>query len=192
MILFHDDMGTQINTFFSPDIFEELFVPQYQKITKTTHELGMYICLHSCGCVGRLLPLFIRSGFDAWEGQDNANDKKALMDAHGKELASPISIKESMSSATPDAWPVVYGIKSQTGLSTWPKSSIVTAEKNILDCRYDTPAKKDVPALSAGTSFSIHLLIDQTFIDGLFNNLIAVFRCPLRDGRILIILHMFP
>lgn len=87
MILFHDDMGTQINTFFSPDIFEELFVPQYQKITKTTHELGMYICLHSCGCVGRLLPLFIRSGFDAWEGQDNANDKKALMDAHGKELA---------------------------------------------------------------------------------------------------------
>ncbi len=62
-------------------------MPQYQKITKTTHELGMYICLHSCGCVGRLLPLFIRSGFDAWEGQDNANDKKALMDAHGKKLA---------------------------------------------------------------------------------------------------------
>ncbi len=87
MILFHDDMGTQIDTFFSPDIFEKIFLPQYQKITKATHDMGMYICLHSCGCVGRLLPLFIQAGFDAWEGQDNANDKKALMDTYGKELA---------------------------------------------------------------------------------------------------------
>ena len=87
MILFHDDMGTQINTFFSPDIYEELFLPQYQKITKAAHDMGMYICLHSCGCISKLMPLIIQAGFDAWEGQDTANDKKAIMETYGKDLA---------------------------------------------------------------------------------------------------------
>ena len=31
MILFHDDMGTQISTFFSPNTYKELFLPQYKK-----------------------------------------------------------------------------------------------------------------------------------------------------------------
>lgn len=87
MILFHDDMGTQRSTFFSPDMYEELFLPQYQKITRAAHDLGMYICLHSCGCISTLMPLIIRAGFDAWEGQDSANDKKAILDQYGKELA---------------------------------------------------------------------------------------------------------
>ena len=68
MILFHDDMGTQISTFFSPSTYEELFVPQYKKITKAAHDMGMYICLHSCGCIKTLMPLIIEAGFDAWEG----------------------------------------------------------------------------------------------------------------------------
>ncbi|MCH1981050.1 hypothetical protein MCG98_00485 [Ruminococcus sp. OA3] len=87
MILFHDDMGTQRSTFFSPDLYEELLLPQYQKITKAAHDMGMYICLHSCGCIGTLMPLIIRAGFDAWEGQDSANDKKAIMEEYGKDLA---------------------------------------------------------------------------------------------------------
>lgn len=87
MILFHDDMGTQISTFFSPQIYKELFLPQHKKITKAAHDMGMYICLHSCGCIGSLMPLIIDAGFDAWEGQDSSNDKKAIMDQYGKDLA---------------------------------------------------------------------------------------------------------
>ena len=87
MILFHDDMGTQRSTFFSPAMYDELFVPQYQKITKAAHDLGMYICLHSCGCISTLMPLIIKAGFDAWEGQDSANDKEAIMKEYGKDLA---------------------------------------------------------------------------------------------------------
>ena len=87
MILFHDDMGTQKSTFFSPKIYEEMFLPQYRKITKACHDMGMYVCLHSCGNIGTLMPLIIRAGFDAWEGQDSANDKKAIMDEYGKDLA---------------------------------------------------------------------------------------------------------
>ncbi|HIY20256.1 MAG TPA: hypothetical protein IAA44_12735 [Candidatus Blautia avistercoris] len=87
MILFHDDMGTQRSTFFSPAMYDELFVPQYQKITKAAHDLGMYICLHSCGCISTLMLLIIKAGFDAWEGQDSANDKEAIMKEYGKDLA---------------------------------------------------------------------------------------------------------
>lgn len=87
MILLHDDMGTQISTFFSPQVYDELFIPQYQKITEAVHKMGMYACLHSCGCVKSMIPGFIKAGFDAWEGQDSANDKKAIMDEYGKNLA---------------------------------------------------------------------------------------------------------
>ena len=33
------------------------------------------------------MPLIIEAGFDAWEGQDRANDKKAIMEQYGKDLA---------------------------------------------------------------------------------------------------------
>ncbi|MBQ8307083.1 MAG: hypothetical protein IJX90_12805 [Blautia sp.] len=87
MILFHDDMGTERSTFFSLDLFRELFMPHYKRITKATHDLGMYICMHSCGNIGTLIPQIIECGFDAWEGQDRANDKKAIMEEYGKDLA---------------------------------------------------------------------------------------------------------
>lgn len=87
MILFHDDMGTQRSTFFSPATYEELFLPQYKKITKAAHDMGMYICLHSCGCIKTIMPLIIEAGFDAWEGQDSANDKAAIMREYGDKLA---------------------------------------------------------------------------------------------------------
>ncbi len=87
MILFHDDMGTQISTFFSPSTYKELFLPQYQKITKAAHDMGLYIALHSCGCIKTLMPLIIEAGFDAWEGQESANDMASIMEEYGKDLA---------------------------------------------------------------------------------------------------------
>lgn len=86
MILFHDDMGSQNNAFFSSDTFREIMMPQYQKITKAAHDMGMFIALHSCGNVKVQVPNFIESGFDAWEGQNSANNKQALMDQYGDKL----------------------------------------------------------------------------------------------------------
>ncbi len=75
MILFHDDMGTQKDTFFSPDLYKDLLSPHYKRITDHIHSLGMYTCRHSCGCINTLLQHYIDEGWDAWEGQDSANDK---------------------------------------------------------------------------------------------------------------------
>ena len=32
----------------------------------------------------------MQAGFDAWEGQDSANDKKAIIDGYGKDLAKEL------------------------------------------------------------------------------------------------------
>lgn len=86
MILFHDDMGSQNNAFFSSQVFREIMMPQYQKITGAAHEMGMFIALHSCGNVKVQIPNFIESGFDCWEGQNSANNKEALMEQYGDRL----------------------------------------------------------------------------------------------------------
>ena len=45
MILWHDDMGSQKAPFFSPDLFREIYLPRYKRITKACHDEGMYIAL---------------------------------------------------------------------------------------------------------------------------------------------------
>jgi hypothetical protein len=86
MILWHDDMGSQKAPFFSPELYREIYVPQYQKITKAAHDMGMFISLHSCGNVGLQMSNFAEAGFDAWEGQDAANDRTALMEEYGDDI----------------------------------------------------------------------------------------------------------
>lgn len=86
LITIHDDMGTQISTFMSPDTYEEVILPHYKRFNKAAHDMGLYVNYHCCGCVGTLLPYFIEAGFDFWEGQDNCNDKKALLDKYGSQL----------------------------------------------------------------------------------------------------------
>lgn len=87
IITFHDDMGTQRSPFMSPTMFQEVMMPHYQVMNQAAHEMGLYVNYHSCGCVGALLPYYIEAGFDSWEGQDNCNDKKGLLDKYGAQLA---------------------------------------------------------------------------------------------------------
>ena len=78
-ITFHDDMGTQINSFMSPDTFREVLLPHYQRMNAAAHEMGLYVNFHSCGCVGNQMENFCDAGFDVWEGQENCNDKVSLL-----------------------------------------------------------------------------------------------------------------
>lgn len=86
IITFHDDMGTQINSFMSPETFREVLLPHYQRMNKAAHEMGLLMNFHSCGSVSNQIPNFIDAGFDYWEGQDACNDKAAIMEAYGDRL----------------------------------------------------------------------------------------------------------
>ena len=59
-----DDLGTQTGPFFSPDIFEEYYLPCYKREIGAAHEMGMHFWLHSCGDIGIFLPRLIGLGLD--------------------------------------------------------------------------------------------------------------------------------
>lgn len=132
MILFHDDMGSQKAPFFSSELFREILMPQYQKITKAAHDLGMYISLHSCGNVGIHMQNFIDSGFDAWEGQDSANDKQALMDAYGDRILQMNMTQIPPEISDEEAIEIVHGLVDGIGKTRrFLPSLMVLGQRNI-------------------------------------------------------------
>ena len=86
IIIFHDDMGTQRSSFFSPATFEEVMLPHYKKMVDAAHKMGLLVSFHSCGSVSNQIENFIKAGFDFWEGQDCCNDKLALLEKYGDVL----------------------------------------------------------------------------------------------------------
>lgn len=59
-----DDLGTQNNLMFHPDVFREFIRPYYQKIIDRCHEQNMDFWLHSCGNVEPILQDLVDMGVD--------------------------------------------------------------------------------------------------------------------------------
>lgn len=64
IIQLHDDWGTQINLFFSPDIWRRLIKPQIKKAVDTCHEQGIIYEQHTCGKVDSIVPELADIGVD--------------------------------------------------------------------------------------------------------------------------------
>ncbi len=62
--IYTDDQAFRSGTLISPEIHRELYTESFQRITRTAHELGMKIVVHSCGRVYPLLEWFAECGFD--------------------------------------------------------------------------------------------------------------------------------
>jgi len=59
------DFGTQDSTFCSPEQFDELWLPYYQRINNWIHEHTAWKTFkHSCGAVESFMSRFIAAGFD--------------------------------------------------------------------------------------------------------------------------------
>jgi len=59
-----DDLGSQQDLMFSPEIFREMFLPYYKKVIDTCHRNGLHFWLHSCGNIEKILPDLIELGVD--------------------------------------------------------------------------------------------------------------------------------
>lgn len=71
----HDDFGTSKNTFFSPRLFEEIFVPAYRRIYRFWKENGVEVVVHHSDCYSEtFVPGMIEAGVDVWQGATTAND----------------------------------------------------------------------------------------------------------------------
>lgn len=59
------DYGTQNGEMYTPDVFKEIYLPNYKKINTYIHENSPYkIIFHSCGSIRNILPYFVEAGVD--------------------------------------------------------------------------------------------------------------------------------
>lgn len=84
-VVFHDDWGSQHSLFFSVETCREMLLPYLKRVVKSAHDRGIIFNFHCCGNVGRLVPLMIEAGADAWDGQD-MNDIWGLYKQYGDKL----------------------------------------------------------------------------------------------------------
>ena len=81
----HDDWGSQKETFFSPELAEEMIVPHMRRLTDFIHSKGRFVELHSCGHNVKQVPNYIKAGWDMWQGQA-MNDTHQIYEKYGDQI----------------------------------------------------------------------------------------------------------
>ncbi len=95
----HDDWGSQISTFISPDMFEEFYFDAYKQVYGCYKENGVELIVHhSDSYAATLVPYMIDMGIDIWQGVMRSNDIKTLI----KEYGGRISFMGGIDSASVD------------------------------------------------------------------------------------------
>lgn len=66
-IFFCEDMGTQTDILFSPELWDEFFRELYTRLFALAHENGMQVFMHSCGQNSKILERLLRAGVNAFQ-----------------------------------------------------------------------------------------------------------------------------
>jgi hypothetical protein len=83
----HDDWGTQISTFISPEMFEEFLLPSYKKLYGYYKSHGVEIIMHhSDSYAATLVPYMIEMGIDIWQGVMKGNNIPELIKKYGGQI----------------------------------------------------------------------------------------------------------
>ena len=98
-VFHHDDWGTQISTFMSPDMFAEFFLEPYKQVYGYYISRGADMVVHhSDSFAATLVPYMIEMGIKIWQGVMVSNDPAALIKQYGPQ----ISFMGGIDSATVD------------------------------------------------------------------------------------------
>ncbi len=82
-----DDLGTQIQPFFSKRIFREFFKPYYKEMIDKAHQLGMHFWLHACGNIEPFIPDWIEIGLDVLHPiQKYTMDEREIAARYGSQI----------------------------------------------------------------------------------------------------------
>ena len=86
-VFHHDDWGSQISTFVSPEMFREFIKPAYEKIYGYFKSHGVEIIVHhSDSYAATLVPDMIDMGIDVWQGVMNTNNIPELIEKYGGKI----------------------------------------------------------------------------------------------------------
>ncbi len=95
----HDDWGSQVSTFLSPEMFDEFFLDSYKKVYGYYKSHGVEIIVHhSDSYAATLVPDMIDMGVDIWQGVMRSNNISELI----KQYGGQISFMGGIDSATVD------------------------------------------------------------------------------------------
>lgn len=84
----HDDWGSQKNSFMSPAMFEEFFLPAYKKIYSFYKANGVELIVHHSDCyAANLVPFMIEMGIDIWQGTMTTNNNPELIKKYGGKIS---------------------------------------------------------------------------------------------------------
>ncbi len=83
---YHDDFGTERDTFFSEKIMEDLVYEPTKYLVDTLKNDGASVQLHSCGKIERFVPYMVDLGINFLQIQDRANDMLMLKDKYGDKI----------------------------------------------------------------------------------------------------------
>jgi len=87
-IFHHDDWGSQINSFISPAMFEEFFLPAYKKVYGFYKANGVELIVHhSDSYAANLVPFMIEMGVDIWQGVMTTNNVPELIKKYGTKIS---------------------------------------------------------------------------------------------------------
>ena len=87
-IFHHDDWGSQISTFISPDMFREFIKPCYEKVYGYYKDHGVELIVHhSDSYAATLIPDMIDIHIDVWQGAMRSNNIKECIDTYGGKIS---------------------------------------------------------------------------------------------------------
>jgi hypothetical protein len=95
MITYHDDWGTERETFYSNKMMEELIFAPTKRIVDVCKSKGAAFELHSCGNIERFVPYMIDLGIDFMQIQRRANDIPELKRKYGDKIGFASTIERT-------------------------------------------------------------------------------------------------
>jgi uroporphyrinogen-III decarboxylase len=83
----HDDWGSQLSSFISPEMFEEFILPAYKKVYGYYKANGIQCIVHHSDSYGEnLVPYMIEMGMDVWQGCMSTNNIPEIIRKYGDKL----------------------------------------------------------------------------------------------------------
>ena len=61
---FGNDLGSQNALLMRPDTIEKLFFKHFKQWCDLAHSYGIHVMMHSCGCIGQIIPMLIEAGVE--------------------------------------------------------------------------------------------------------------------------------
>ena len=99
-----DDLGTQVSTLVSEEVFLKYFKPRIAKVFAAFKESGLPVQMHSCGAITPFIPHLIDIGLDVLEPVQTCMDIRYLKREYGNDLTfyGGVDTQELLAFATPE------------------------------------------------------------------------------------------